>query len=330
MRPELQKICDNYIINRTMIKSTFSFEDEYMYSVAATIFADKGMLAGSENLKKCRDILKADTGVFSNFRGNVKLPMISILAVSDSPEDKMKRVIEIHKALRKNFFGSEFLPVAAMALDELDSQGDYKKISDRSRNIYNLMKQEHPFLTSSEDSVFAALLALSDSPDSVIVAQMEQAYVKLREVFKDRNAVQTLSHVIVLLGGDIIENCNRTIELYNRIRNRKHKYGKSFELAVLAILSLVDDMDRVVDDIIETDNFLSKQKGYGFLGIDKIQRIMHAAILVSKDYVSGDKSQLINTALLGGTVSLVIAEQAAFLASIAAANAAAAASASSN
>lgn len=330
MRDELQRICDNFVVNKAVIKDTFSFENEYIYSVCATIFTDKGITATPEMLKNCKNILKAHTGIFSDFRGNIKLPMISILATADSPDNKMNRAVNIHKALRENYYSSDFLPIAALALDELAPDDDYIRISERSRQIYNLMKKEHPFLTSSEDSVFATLLALSDSPAEIIVSQTEQAYSILKKVFRDSDAIQTLSHIMVLLGGNIENNCNRTIELYNRLKDNQRKYGKSFELAILAILSIVDDMDSVVQDIIEVDDFLSKQKGYGFWGIDKIQRIMHAAMLVSKDYITGNNKHIVNTAIMGGTVSLVIAEQVALMAAVTAANAAAAAAAASN
>lgn len=330
MRDVLQKICDSYVTNKAVIKETFSFENEYMYSVCAAIFTDKGIEATPEILKNCKNILKSHTGIFSDFRGNVKLPMIAILATSDSPDDKMNRAVNIHKALRANYFSSDFLPIAALALDELAPNDDYQKISERSRLIYNLMKKEHPFLTSSEDSVFATLLSLIDMPAEAIVSQAEKAYGILKKVFHDSDAVQTLSHIMVLLGGNIENNCIRTIELFNRLKNRKHKYGKGFELAILAILSIADDMDGVIDDIIEVDMFLSEQKGYGFWGIDKIQRIMHAAILVSKDYLTGKDLHIINTAFIGNTVSLVIAEEIAILAAISAANAAASAAAVTN
>ena len=78
---------------------------------------------------------------------------------------------------------------------------------------------------------------------------------------------------------------------------------------------------------MEVDDFLSGQKGYGFFGLGRKQRLMHAGMLVTSDYIG--RSDAMNTAAIGGTISLIAAQQAAMCAAIAAASAAAASSGSS-
>ena len=80
-------------------------------------------------------------------------------------------------------------------------------------------------------------------------------------------------------------------------------------------------------DIMEVDDFLAAQKGYGFFGIGRKQRLMHAGMIVASDYLG--ESGTMQTAAIGATLSLIAAQQAAMCAAIAASSAAAASSASS-
>ena len=58
------------------------------------------------------------------------------------------------------------------------------------------MKEKHPWLTSDEDIPFAAMLAVSDLDTDSLISEMEKNYEILKQKFSDKNAVQTLSHVL--------------------------------------------------------------------------------------------------------------------------------------
>ena len=79
------------------------------------------------------------------------------------------------------------------------------------------------------------------------------------------------------------------------------------------------DPEELARDMTEVDSFLAEQKGYGFWGVDKKNRLMHAAMIVSDEYVPHDA---VDRAALTGTISLVIAQQMAMCAAIAATTAA--------
>ena len=71
-----------------------------------------------------------------------------------------------------------------------------------------------------------------------------------------------------------------------------------------------------MEDILEVDEFLSRQKGYGLLGTSKPQRLMQAGMLVTTDLARG--SDAMQTAAIGSTIALVIAQEVALCAAIAA------------
>lgn len=331
MRDSLSVLCEKFIENRDTIKSSFGWESSYLYPVCAAIFMDKRATVTVEQMRRCGDILKSHTGIFSNFRANGKLAMIAMLAASDDPEDRLEKLLQVYDALKEHFWSSEYLPLASMIIADMVKPEDYGMVTARTRRIYDLMKKEHPFLTSSEDSVFAALLALSELSDEQIVYETERCYDLLKPEFFSGNAVQSLSHVLALGDGSAEEKYHKTMELFNCLKARRYNYGTGNELATLGVLALLPvDLSQVVDDLVEVDDFLSGQKGYGLFGPGRKQRLMHAAMIVTSDYIGQEDNLAMSSAAIGGTISLIAAQQAAMCAAIAASTAAAASANSSN
>ncbi len=328
MRDSLSALCSSFMENRDLIKSVFRWESAYMYPVCAAVFTDKRKRADAAQLNSCRNLLKLQTGVFSNFRSTAKLTMIAMMAVDADPAGKLNKALQIYSMLKEHFWSSQFLPIASMLLADMAEPCQYSKIAARTRHIYELMKNEHPLLTSGEDSVFAAMLALSSLSDEQIAAETECCYRLLKPEFFSGNAVQSLSHVLALSSGRAEEKCSATMELFHNLKARGYKYGTDYELATLGVLAtLPADRNAVMTDIMEADDFLSAQKGYGFFGVGRKQRLMHAGMIVTSDYMG--QSDAMHTAAIGGTFSLIAAQQAAMYAAIAASGAATAASAGS-
>lgn len=321
MRTSLKSLCNSFIESRDTIKETFFWGSSYIYPVAAAVFVDKRVTADGERLEMCADILKENTGFFSNFRNYVKLPMISMMAVSGNPEDKLKKALAVYDLLKQHFFSSTYLPLASMTISDYIEPVHYEAVARRTRRIYDLMKQEHPFLTSGEDSVFAALLALSNASDEVIVQNTEECFDILKPQFFSSNAVQSLSHVLALCEGDTEMKCNRAMELFYKLKDQGYKYGTGYELATLGVLAMLPaDLDTIANDIVQVTEFLGGQRGYGLLGMTKRQRLMHAGLIVTSDYL--DQNTSMQAAAVSSTISLIIAQQTAMCAAIAASAAA--------
>ena len=321
MRTSLNALCISFIENRDVIKETFFWDSSYIYPVSAAVFVDKRRTADRERLERCRGILKENTGFFSNFRNYIKLPMISMMAVSSDPEEKLKKALTVYEDLKQHFFSSSYLPLASMTISDFVEPPQYEAVARRTRRIYDMMKQAHPFLTSGEDSVFAALLALSNKSDEQIVQDTEQCYDILKPQFFSGNAVQSLSHVLALCEGSAELKCGRAMELFYKLKDQGYKYGTGYELATLGVLAMLPaDLDTIADDIVQVAEYLAGQRGYGILGMTKRQRLMHAGMIVTSDYL--DQNASMQAAAVSSTISLIIAQQTAMCAAIAAANAA--------
>lgn len=322
MREELLKQCENYIKNRDILRSSFRFESSYILPVCASVIASKGIVTSDEKLKNCKKAIEQQTGICSNFRGNVKLPMISMLATSDYPDNKMGQANKVYDKLKDEFYGSPYLALASMILTDIISDSETDAIATRGKAIYKRMKQEHPFLTSSEDSVFAVLLAFSDKTDDELIADMEACYKIIKNNLGGTgNGIQSLSHVMALAEGTSESKCERVEKLYQLLHDNGRKFGRDYEIASLASVAIIPvELEVLAQDIIDADDFLMNQKGYGFLATSKRVRLMHAAMLVANSYTNVCSNSS-NTAALTGTIAMVAAEQAAMFAVIAAAGA---------
>lgn len=330
MKESIESLCISLAENRKIIKSAFPWDNSYIYPICAEIFAENHMTAEKEKLDQCRRILKEHTGIFSNFRGLNKIVMISMMATDINPEEKLRRTLKVYSLLKEYFLTSQYLPVASMAISDIAPESRYEEITARTRRIYNTMKSEHPFLTNSQDSIYAALLAMSEKSDEEIIEETEKCYHILGKKFFSSNAVQSLSHILAFLEGNPEEKCRRTLDLYNQLKINGCRYGTSYELPTLGVAAMVPgDIKETAKNIADADDFLSHQRGFGFLSIGRKQRLMHAGMIVTTDII--DKNNITaRSAAISGIVALVAAQQAAICAAIAASAAASSASASSS
>ena len=329
MRNQLQNRCDIFVQNRNVIKDEFGWENSYIYPLCASLYTSKNILADTAQMRACLDLLKDKTGIFSNFRSTSKMATVTMLSLSNQPEESLDNLLNVYSALKEIFWGSEYLTVAASIIVNMAAPSQYHDVVARTRMIYDRMKVAHPYLASREDAPFAALLALSELDDVHIEDEMEQCYVLCKPSFFSGNAVQSLSHALALGNRPAQEKCRRVIEIYDRLKSAGYKYGKSYELPTLGVLALLDvDTALLCEDIMQVDDYLRGQSGFGPLGIGARQRLMYAGILTMDDYIPETKTM--ELASINSVVSLVIAQQAAICAAIVAASAAAAASSSSS
>ncbi len=317
MKESLRARCELFIENRDVIRESFTWQSSYLYPLCSSILTSKNQRADIEKLKECKRLLHSKTGVFSNFRGISKSAIITMLSTESEPRILLDRILQIYDMLKELFFPSEYLTVAAASIAQIAEPDQYSQIVRKTRTIYEKMKQNHPFLTSSSDSAFASLIALSEINEDYAVQEMEHCYEILHPQFFSSNAVQSLSHILTLGEGSSQIKCQRVMTLFERLKEKGHKYGTGEELATLGVLSMLNvDLNELVEEIIEVDEFLEHQKGFGIFGVGSKQRMMYAGILTMCDFVS-HMQQTMNTAALNSVMSLVIAQQAALCASTA-------------
>ena len=313
--------CKNLIKNKETMKSVFTWEDGLTHLACAGIFINKEQTANEEMLLQCKDILKRNTGIFSNFKSTAKPMIVAMLAANENPQLLMERGLKVYDLLKEEFMSSVYLPIAAMIIAQYADEARYAELAQRTRRIYKQMRADHPFLTSGEDSTFCALMALLDKPDEVLLGDAEECYKILKSNFFSSNAVQSLSHVLAMCDGEPKIKCQRTMELFQKLKEAGHKYGTSYELPTLGVLAMADgNQDEIVAEMAEIDQWLSEQKGFGFFSsISAKQRLMYAGMIAQQDYIN---DKMMQSAAVNGVISLIVAQQAAMCAAITASAAA--------
>ena len=326
-----EELVSRFIETRDAIRAAFRMESEYIYPVCAQIFLAADKPVEAERLDRCKTLVKSSTSVFSSFRGNVKLPLLCMLAAKDDPEDCWDRTRRYYALLKEVFYGSEYLALGAMLLADVAKEEDVPALAARGKGLYQRMKREHPFLTGQEDSVFALILSQSARSDDELIEDMERCYELLKERFPGGDGLQAASHVLALSSEIPVDKTFRMIGIFNAIEEAGGKYGKDWQLPILAALSLgqrfQEDLAR---ELLEIDALLSKRKGYkGLFGLDKRTRSMHAAMLLSLRDEAEPKQpvELVGAAAQQAALAIIAAQQAlmcAVMASSAASSAAAA------
>lgn len=313
--------CKNLIKNKETMKSAFAWEDGLTHLACAGIFINKEQTANEEMLLQCKDILKRNTGIFSNFKSTAKPMIVAMLAANENPQLLMERGLKVHDLLKEEFMSSVYLPIAAMIIAQYADEARYAELAQRTRRIYKQMRADHPFLTSGEDSTFCALMALLDKPDEVLLGDAEECYKTLKSNFFSSNAVQSLSHVLAMCDGEPEIKCQKTMELFQKLKEAGHKYGTSYELPTLGVLAMADgNQDEIAVEMAEIDQWLSEQKGFGFFSsISAKQRLMYAGMIAQQDYIN---DKMMQSAAINGVISLIVAQQAAMCAAITASAAA--------
>lgn len=329
MKADLQKKCDLMVDNQEIVKQVFRWEGQPIHILCGSIYTTRGLTADQEKLAYCKEYLKKNTGVFSSFRGAAEAAIITLLAVSEDPKERMSQMLTVFDLLKVYIGKSEYLAIAATIIAEMVQPQEYAKVCERVGVLYKLMKEQHSFLTSKGDSATVALLALSDLSNEQIETNLETCYELLKPEFFSKDAVWSLSQVLTL-GGDSPEKAvQSTMGIFNSLKEMGYKYGTSEELPAIGVLSMLGrDEQSLAGEISEADEYLKKQKGFGNMRLGRKQRLMYAGMLVADEYLAAEKA--LGATAMTSAVALVIAQQLAMVAAISAVAAGAAASSSSS
>lgn len=248
-------------------------------------------------------------------------PLAAELCVSADPEAKFEKVMDMYSILKKHFKRSEYLALLATLLADKTTMEEADRIAARGRTLYDMMKKEHPILTSSEDNVMAGFMAFSEMSDKQLIDDAEMCYDLLRNKFSDQNAIQSVSHILAMTNGTPEEKVSRLFKMFDIFDEAGRKFGKHYELSTLAAISIIDaDENELVSAALEIDKILDGQKGYGVLSLDKKTRLMHSAMLTADLYDDADNAQ---AAVSASALAVIAAQQAAICAVVAASAAAA-------
>ena len=309
MDEKVTALCESFITNREIIKKVFKGESLLIYPVAANALVSHGVTADEDKLKECRKLIKKNSGALSYLKGQVMMPFAANLSMKEDPKAHFDKVLKIYNVAKKKFNRSEYSALLAILLADLIHEDSCEAVLTRGKELYDQIKMAHPFLTNEQDSVLAGLLALSEKSNTELIDDMEKCFDLLKIKFSHKSSIQSISHVLALTEGSAREKVEHLNDLYDSLREAGKKFGVYTELSTLAAVSILDnETERVRDRIIAIDDFLSKQKGYGLLGLDKKARLMHATMLTTDLY---DSAQIAQTTASASAIAMAAAQSLA-------------------
>lgn len=287
--------------------------------------------ADVEKINSCIDIIKSNSSIFSNFRGNNLLTTAVNLSIQTNPEESFNDIMIIYSKLKNHFFNNQFLVLAAQIIYNYKNTNDIDLIVNNTRKAYDTMKKNHLFLTGQDDICAAALIATTSTNLDQTFIDMEECYNILRNNgFYKGNDLQALSHILSLFEGLPQEKCNKVILLDKILRNH-YVPLKGYSLPILGVAALTNtDYEKFATDLNSINNSLKKERGFGSFTLGRTVRNMIIASLLSLESIE-DNDSLIKEKLIETTnnisLNIVIIMQ---IAAATAATSAAAAAASSN
>jgi hypothetical protein len=331
METLLREKVDLMVTNYYELKENFKWDTNLVKHFGAMVHATRGKKVDPRLIEGIKKYLKEETSWTSNFRGVNGFLMASLLSFEENYKEFFDNMLKVHEKMREEKFRkSPQLPLAAYTIVKEAAIDEWNLRILRMDEFYKKMKQNHFWLTSSDDYVFAAVLATTDLEVQETSEKIEACYSLLhKEGLYKGNDLQTLSHILALGEETETEKCTKAMKLFSGLKARKCRLQYS-GLATLGLLTLITtDVEKIINEIVEVYEYLYEQKGYGFWSLDKSMRTILAATLVSDYYVDEIKKGVLQIALGNSINAIIIAQQQAAVAAACAASGAAAASSSS-
>ncbi len=80
MIDSLKQRCDLFVKNRDIMKSNFKCDNSMLFPLCASLYAEKGLEIDPNKIKASKEIIKNNTGIFSNFKSTQLLALATMLS----------------------------------------------------------------------------------------------------------------------------------------------------------------------------------------------------------------------------------------------------------
>lgn len=287
--------CELFARNLEMMKESFKWEASQLYPLCANIYTINGITLDPKRIKTSKEIIKENTSFFSNFRSTMTtIPLATLLSIEQNPMETFKELNNVYNLLKEVFSSSSYLTLAAYLIVKHSSQDEYESITNKTRIIFDIIKKEHFFLTSSEDCLIAVQFALDRKPNDEIIKKSEELFELLKPEFSNGNTVQAMSNTLALSSKENDALIDKTIRIITSLRGHGYRLTNGVDMAVFAALAIADvSVEQTVNDILEVNAYLLTVKGFGnLLTESKImdpkllpkRRLLHSANIVLNEY----------------------------------------------
>ncbi len=283
MMMAVQNQCELFVQNKERVKKDMWIEDGGIQLACAGICTSNNKVYDKEVFDFCKKILNNKVGTFSKFRGTFQSVIVTLMMMYEDPEKYLEKGLCAYNVLKEYYKESVHLTFVAMSMAQYVDEKDYEMIVERSQRIYKQLKDRHPFLTGNKDIVYCVLMAMSEKPNDAFLEEVEEIYTILKQKFSIGWTTQALSLVLALIEGTVEEKTQYIFEIYSQLKEAGCKYGTGNELPMLGLWLVKNpDCSKSVHSMVEVDQWLREQKGFGVWGtITNTQRRRYASMLVN-------------------------------------------------
>jgi hypothetical protein len=182
-------------------------------------------------------------------------------------------------------------------------------------DVYNGMKEHHPFLTNSGDYPLASILGQCEKSKDEIIVNVENHYNALKEKdFLIGNDLQFLSHILALNTDQKPDERAESCFKIQNLLNKAHFKSKRIYYPYIGMLSYLEDVEDEIESLKEIYENLNNDKLFKWN--KDINFMLSVLFLMNEKTPLGDAAR----AGLYTTIEILIkAQQAAMTASITAA-----------
>lgn len=255
-----------------------------------------------DRINSAVNIIKENTSVFSNLRSTNKLST----ALEEDMKSSLNEIISIYDKLKGECFSSEYLVITSQIIFNSRDRINIDDSVKNTKSVYNHMKKNHRFLTGSEDTAPASIIAVTSSNFEETLNDIEECYKILKaKHISSRNNIQALSHILSLINLPPKDKCEKVIEMYSALKENKVPLD-DYYLPLLGIISFVThNVKGFAEKVCEVSNELKSHKGFGAFSLQGRLRNMIAAALVSMEYLDDLDSDL-KDILIGSTNTVAL------------------------
>src|SRR5690625_1315452 len=285
--------------------------DNRILMAMASLYVMNDKTLDPNRLLEIADNIKKRANLFSAMKSHSRFTTAAFLDANfNNPMEQIENLFHYYDLFKQEKFqrGVFTYIAASIIVKNQDKEVDPREIISKTKNIYQGMKKEHPFLTSTSDYPLATLLAYEQHPD--IVRKIEVFYDGLsKNGFKKGNDLQFISHILALSRNET-ENTlmNRSTQIFDQFKKIGIK-PKSIYYPVMGMLALLPQDMLNMQEIYEIYDQLNHEKYFKW---QKDTNLMMAASFIVKDKL--EHSNIAETSIYTTIEMIIQAQQAVMIA----------------
>ena len=289
MKQSLMDLCNRVINNYKKVKEDFRYDGEYINHFASLIYGNRNQDVPVKRIKEIRSFIKNNTSRMSYFRGDILYILSILIGNEENWKTISEQIISVYEEMiESGFRESHYLVLTSYAIVKYSEDKDINNIINKTRFIYESMKQKYDNVTDEGDHLQCALLALNDVDTIDLYEKMNSVFDLISDFdMFSKNSVQGLAMTILL--NKNAEDLNVIYRLLKEFEDRDIKLSHQF-LSIIGVINVDKGVEKYADKIEMVIDYLCEEDSQYEFYMDKSVRVFIAIMLIefSKE-VEGEK-----------------------------------------